>query len=243
MEVANNDSVALRLVVWSDVLLTCLEDVTPQRPNRFALERLMNDPLLDRVASAGLECLGWVVDDRGLGGEARLDGLSWSLLLDRLWEAFVEAYARQHALVTGSEVRVGRLGETTFPLEWSDPSTRSLGHLLPDVVLRRGTTVHVFDAKYKGHLADLDESGWRQFTDDSRESHRADVHQVLAYAALFEATEITATLVYPLSLSTWENLRSRRRDVVRASLTHGGRLVTLELRGLPFGRLPVAMGQ
>jgi hypothetical protein len=98
--------------------------------------------------------------------------------------------------------------------------------------------VHVIDAKYKAHLADLDDDGWRRFTDDVREAHRADIHQVLAYAALYEAEEITATLVYPLRRRTWEVLSAHNRDVSRADLLHGGRRVTLELRGLPFGDGP-----
>lgn len=68
-----------------------------------------------------------------------------------------------------------------------------------------------------------------------RESHRADLHQVLAYAALFDAPKITTTLVYPLRPATFTILHSRGRDVARAELFHGGRQLTLELQGLPFG--------
>jgi 5-methylcytosine-specific restriction endonuclease McrBC regulatory subunit McrC len=106
---------------------------------------------------------------------------------------------------------------------------------VPDVVVRRGRSVEIFDAKYKARLAELDESGWHRFADEQRESHRADLHQVLAYASLYEAEDITATLVYPLRRDTWESLRVRARDVSRAELLHGGRRVTLQLRGLPFG--------
>src|SRR6266581_5806636 len=40
------------------------------------------------------------------------------------------------------------------------------------------------------------------------ESHRADLHQVLAYTSLFEADEITATLAYPLRQDTWMALKA-----------------------------------
>lgn len=43
--------------------------------------------------------------------------------------------------------------------------------------------------------------------EDSREAHRADFHQVLASAALFDAAKMTVTLVYPLRRSTYEALR------------------------------------
>jgi 5-methylcytosine-specific restriction endonuclease McrBC regulatory subunit McrC len=110
-----------------------------------------------------------------------------------------------------------------------------MGHLTPDLVLRRTDQVHVFDAKYKAHFAELDEAGWARITDDVRDSHRADMHQVLAYAALFDAPRITTTLVYPLRPSTFSALSARGRDIARAELFHGGRHLTLQLQGLPFG--------
>ena len=93
-----------------------------------------------------------------------------------------------------------------FPLHWSDPSLRSLGHLVPDVILRRHDEVRVFDAKYKAHFAELDESGWLRVAEQVRDAHRADLHQVLAYAALFDAPKITTTLVYPFRPSTFAAL-------------------------------------
>ncbi|HCJ10920.1 MAG TPA: hypothetical protein DHW14_07130, partial [Clostridiales bacterium] len=111
----------------------------------------------------------------------------------------------------------------------------SLGHLVPDIVVRRGRSVQVIDAKYKAHLAELDEAGWRRFAEQTRQEHRADVHQVLAYAALYDAEEVTATLVYPLRPDTYQVLERRGAAVAHAELLHGGRTVRLELRGLPFG--------
>lgn len=85
------------------------------------------------------------------------------------------------------------------------------------------------------HLAELDEHGWQRFTEDTRERHRADIHQVLAYAALYSADEVNASLVYPLRQSTFEALAKRGRDRSIAHLLHGARRVRLELRGVPFG--------
>jgi 5-methylcytosine-specific restriction endonuclease McrBC regulatory subunit McrC len=152
-----------------------------------------------------------------------------------LWEHYVEATVRREAALVGGNVRVGRKRETVFPLEWSDPSHRSLGHLVPDIVVFTSRSVHVIDAKYKAHLAELDEHGWVRFTDDVREAHRADVHQVLAYASLYSADEVIASLVYPLRRGTFESLARRGRDRSVAQLLHGGRRVRVELRGVPFG--------
>jgi 5-methylcytosine-specific restriction endonuclease McrBC regulatory subunit McrC len=110
-----------------------------------------------------------------------------------------------------------------------------MGHLVPDIVVTYGARVDVVDAKYKAHFAELDEHGWRAFTEDSREAHRADIHQILAYASLFDVPEVRAALVYPLREQTWRVLRDRGRDVSVAELFSGRRSVRLELRGLPFG--------
>jgi len=192
---------------------------------------------METMLRRGLEAISWILEERGLGGGRELDGLAWHLSLDRLWEAYVEATIRREAAGIGGEVKVARLRETTFPLHWTDPSHRSLGHLAPDIVVRRGRAIQVVDAKYKAHLAELDEAGWRRFSDEARDAHRADLHQVLAYAALYDAEEITATLVYPLRHSTWDALEKRGRSSSRAELRHGGRRISMELRGLSFGTL------
>ena len=236
VRVGGRDRISTQLAKLAMHLIESLSDVIPLMPARDDLARLSRGGrLLEGAIRRGLEAIAWIVDERGLGGGRELDGLAWQLLLDQLWETYVEAFTRREVAMTGGEVKVGRLGQTVFPLLWSDPSHRTLGHLVPDIVVRRGRHVHVIDAKYKAHLAELDDAGWHRFADEQREAHRTDLHQVLAYASLYDAEEITATLVYPVRLDTWESLHQRRRDVSSAELFHGGRRVTLQLRGLPFG--------
>jgi len=235
--VGGRDPVARLLVALADDLLFRLRDVLPLVPRRADLDRIGGgDRLLGVALRRGLEALGWVADERGLGGGREMDGLSWTLPLHELWEHYVEGLVRREAALVGGSVRVGRKRETVFPIEWSDPSHRSLGHLVPDIVVFTGNGVHVVDAKYKAHLAELDEQGWQRFTEDAREAHRADVHQVLAYAGLYAADEVSATLVYPLRQGTFEALARRGRDRSVAHLLHGARRVRLELRGVAFGR-------
>ena len=236
VRVGGGDRISTELARLAVVMIDQLSDVVAVKPGRDDMSRLSGaGRVVEEVVRRGLEAIAWIVDERGLGGGRELDGLAWQLPLDQLWETYVEAMVRKEAAATGGEVKVGRLGQTLFPMHWSDPSHRSLGHLVPDIVVRRGRTVHVVDAKYKAHLAELDEAGWHRFTDEQREAHRSDLHQVLAYAALYDAEEITATLIYPLRLNTWESLAARGKDVSKAELLHGGRRVTLQLRGIPFG--------
>jgi hypothetical protein len=233
--VAPDDRVALGLRHEAERLLERLGDVARVYPRPELIARLSGaDPLLERAVSSGLEAIGWVRDERGLGGGRQMDGLAWSLPLDRLWEDHVAARVAEQVRREGGLLRLGRRRETVAPLHWTDPAHRSLGHLQPDIVVTRRSSVWIVDAKYKAHFADLDEGSWRDMAESLRESHRADVHQVLAYCSLFDAPEITATLAYPLRRDTWESLSRRRLDRSVANLYHGARHVRLELWGLPF---------
>jgi hypothetical protein len=233
------DPVADQLADLAVRLLALLSDVSAQRPNRSQLAATSR--YCSVVVQRGLEALSWIAEDRGLGDVCSSEGVAWSLSLEALWERFVEAVVRSEAALTGGRVSSAFTGDTTVRVDWSDPVHRSLGHLAPDIVVRNRDNIHVVDAKYKSHLAELDEHQWRDFESVTRDAHRADIHQILAYASLFHAQRITATLVYPLRLETWKALRRRGRDVSVARLSNEGREITLELRGLPFG-LPRATG-
>jgi len=233
--VAGSDRVAAGLRADALGLLERLGNVVRVYPRAEMLGRMGGaDPLLAQTVRSGLEAIGWVRDERGLGGGRQMDGLAWTLPLDRLWEDHVATKVQELVRQQGGVLRLGRRGETVAPLHWSDPSHRSLGHLVPDMVVSRQSSVWIVDAKYKSHLAEIDEGGWRHMADEIRERHRADVHQVLAYSALFDAQEISATLAYPLRRETWEELRERGLDRTVADVYNGARHVRLELWGLPF---------
>jgi hypothetical protein len=233
--VAGADRVALGLSDDANKLLERLSDVVRVYPRPELLGRMTSgDPLLQQTVRCGLDAIGWVRDERGLGGGRQMDGLAWALPLNQLWEDHVAAIVKEQVRQQGGVMRSGRRGETVESLHWSNSSHRSLGHLAPDIVVTRASSVWVVDAKYKAHFAEIDEGGWRRIADDIRESHRADVHQVLAYSTLFDAPEITATLAYPLRLDTWQSLSERGLDRTAADLYAGSRHVRLELWGLPF---------
>jgi 5-methylcytosine-specific restriction endonuclease McrBC regulatory subunit McrC len=235
ISVGGHDRIALDLEHDAQRLLERVKDVPRVYPRPELLRRIAgSDPLLEEIMRGGLDAIGWVRDERGLGGGRQMDGLAWSMPLDRLWEHHVEAYVRDEARRIGGVVRTGRLGETVTPLHWTDPSHRSLGHLVPDIVVIRGRAVWIVDAKYKSHFAEIDEHGWRSMADEIRESHRADLHQALAYASLFDADEIKTTLAYPLRYSTWAALNARGLDRSTAVIYYGSCQTTVELWGLPF---------
>ena len=105
-----------------------------------------------------------------------------------------------------------------------------MGALIPDVALRGPERVIWVDAKYKAHLSQLAQQGWRRLTEDVRNAHRADLHQALAYANLVGVDHVDTVLTYP-DFST--NQESPLFAV--ATIASGKRRVRLILAGLPFG--------
>ena len=232
------DLIARRLVEQAEGLLHALKDTGARAPDRRTLDQLMRGVgLPSAVLQRGLQALGWIVDERGLAGAAETDGLAWALPMHELFERWVEHVARTWARGFGGQVLAGRADETVVPIEWARGAHGSLRSLVPDLVVRHQDHVYVIDAKYKGHFQELDDARWLAFSQELRDEHRHDLHQVLAYASLFEGAEITAVLVYPMFERTWSRLAEHRRTVTQASLAGGGRRVHLALAGIPV-RLP-----
>ena len=154
--------------------------------------------------------------------------------MHELFERWVEHLVRVWARGFGGDVRSGREAETVIPIQWSRGAHHSLGSLVPDLVVRHGDRVWVIDAKYKGHFEELDEERWAELAAEIQEDHRHDLHQVLAYASLFDGASVTAALAYPMRLETWERLATTGRDVATATVAGGGREVRLALVGVPF---------
>ncbi|GEM_PF-5835045 len=85
------------------------------------------------------------------------------------------------------------------------------------------------DAKYKFHFQQMRWRAWSELPASSRESHRADGHQALAYASLTDAATVDTALIYPLPGD------EAAPSVSAAYVPAGRRTVRLLLAGLPFG--------
>ncbi len=174
---------------------------------------------------AAVEGMGWIAEERGLGGARVLDGLAWSLAVDQVWEAWVSAVAGELGGMLGL---VGSpFGGTRRALQWS--GVASMESLAPDVELRGPEHVVWIDAKYKPHLQLLARHGWAGLSEPLQAQHRADLHQALAYASLSDAPRVDTVLLYPaLGLDA-------RPTTTLASVTSGRRRVRVMLASLPFG--------
>jgi hypothetical protein len=160
-------------------------------------------PVFEAFVADALEAMGWVADERGLGGARALDGLAWDLEVADVWEAWVRGFA--NALAPQLGLRHPGSVATRRPLRW-EGSLVSMGSLAPDVGLISDHRVIWIDAKYKAHLSLLARHGWRGTTDLVREAHRADLHQALAYATLVDADRVDTVL----RIRTWGKATPRR---------------------------------
>jgi hypothetical protein len=181
----------------------------------------------DAVVSNAMEAMGWIADERGLGGARALHGLAWDLQIAEVWEAWVRSFAGLLAPQLG--LRPPGLSESRRPLRW-EGGIASMGTLAPDVGLLGDGRLVWLDAKYKAHLSLLARHGWRGLTEVVKESHRADLHQALAYAALADVDRVDTVLVYP------HLARSDAPPPTAVStVASGPRRVRLVLAALPFG--------
>ena len=233
------DVIARQLAEQAQTIILQVQDTAPCVPDRRALQQILQGVgLPSDTLRNGLQALGWIVDEQGLAGEADIDGLAWTLPMHELFERWVGHLVSHWAKTIGAEARAGSRGQTNVPISWSRRSVDALGSLIPDFVVRLGDRVFIFDAKYKGHFEEFDEQRWFEFRDELHAEHRHDVHQVLAYAALYEANTISAALVYPMRLHQWERLARVDQAIISASLTQAGRQLDLKLIGVPIQLSP-----
>jgi hypothetical protein len=175
-----------------------------------------------------LQAMGWVSEERGLGGSRALDGMSWDLAIEEVWEAWVDAFVAELAPRCGLVAL--RRGQTRRGIQWATP-VASMRSLVPDSGLRGPGRLTWVDAKHKVHLQLLAQKGWSGLDDATRDAHRADLHQALAYASLDDAEQVDSVLAYP------EFDPDRRATPAVATVAAGRRRVRLLLLGLPFGFL------
>jgi hypothetical protein len=235
--VGNGDPVSGLLTKELVQLLYKVVDVTARRPLRGELEADSTaSPITSLALREGLRAIGWIAEERGLGGGQNLDGIAWALPLDQLWERYVESLVNNEARLSGGKLRVGRLGETVIPIAWKDSTHRALGHLVPDFVINRHDGIEIIDAKYKSHFADLDSNRWYALAQETQSAMRSDIHQILAYAATAgAASKIKATLVYPVRRLLYEDLQSSKQAESNAVIPVGLHQITLSLKAMPFG--------
>ncbi len=225
----------LRLIEMCQRLLERVRDVAPREPTPRQLDSWLRGTLVSDSYREGIQAIEWTAAERGLAGLSDLQGLPWIMSMETFFEAWVETVFRTLARRIGGVVKTGRERRTLAPLEWMPPFLGSQRYLLPDVVLERGETTIIADAKYKEHWEELQVHRWGDWESELRERHRADLLQVLAYANVATTPHVVVCLAYPCARETWSSLRERGRLFHRAALGAGARRLDILLTAVPMG--------
>ena len=101
--------------------------------------------------------MGWVAEERGLGGAKALDGLAWDVSISNVWEAWVAALSSRLALQLGLVAQP--FASVRRSLRWVG-DFQSMGSLAPGIQLQGSDRIIWIDAKYKPHLGNLRRKGW-----------------------------------------------------------------------------------
>jgi 5-methylcytosine-specific restriction endonuclease McrBC regulatory subunit McrC len=215
-------------------LIAHVRDVAPVRPTESLTYNMGRLPLRSEVFHEGLQAIEWTAEERGLAGLCELEGIPWVMEMDQFFEAWVEHVLEHVTRHTGGVLRRGRTRQTLVPLHWDPPSGGTQLSLLPDLVLEAADFTLIADAKYKRHLEEFISQGRWEVAEETRERHRADIFQVLAYSGLFQARTTLAVLIYPCRMETWRSLRERGRLIQKAILPVAGRSCELWLTAMPM---------
>jgi len=228
-------SVVIRLITYCEKLLGRVRTVPAREPSPVMLSAWLKGRLKQPDFFAGIEAMEWVVDERGLAGLSDLRGLPWRMSMPEFYESWVETIAGQVVRHTGGVLRVGRKNETVVPISWEESYRGSQKSLKPDLVIEQSERTIVIDAKFKRHWYELTSARWSNVEQEIRAAHREDLLQVLAYSTLFSSPRITACLVYPCWLTTWEELAAGGRLHQHATVYAGERAIDLVLTAVPMG--------
>jgi hypothetical protein len=218
-------------------LLAQLFDVKSEVPsyrNLDRLDRLLKRQLQTGEGDLGFEAIKWVLDERGLAGSTDLDGLAWRIKMHELFEMWIEVLVRQWAKTFGGRVTCSRKFDSQSFIRWERTGSDSLGSLIPDVVVETDDDTFIFDAKYKGFLEPSEDLSFNAAIERYKDDHRHDLHQVLAYASMYQTERITVALVYPVKFETWAQMTISEQDVLTGSLEGPGRNIKLCILAVPI---------
>jgi len=113
---------------------------------------------------------------------------AWRIDFSLLFEKYVQFIFNQVSLEIGAK----QLNNYKIRRSSHFGSLWSLQYLEPDIILMKNNLDIVIDAKYKSHLFNL-----KSNTEELKEEHRKDVHQLLAYTAFTKNKNKVGILCYP----------------------------------------------
>jgi 5-methylcytosine-specific restriction endonuclease McrBC regulatory subunit McrC len=235
LNVQGFDETTVNLIGKIEFLLNLIRDVPSKIPSSNSLNQILRDNSIPSIQFLnGLQAITWIREERGLAGQREPDGLAWNMKMSDLFEKWVEAVITIWARKFGGIITSSRKDTSRVAIHWENSSLKSLSNLIPDVVVETNDTVYIFDAKYKKLYEELDDQKWRELSHELQEEHRHDLHQVLAYASLYNKPRIVSILAYPLTDDTYTRLSNRSRLLNRAHISIENKTLEIGIFGLPL---------
>ncbi len=215
-------------------ILDRLSGVVPRRPTHQRLQTWLRQPLAALQMEEAIRSMEWTIEDRGLAGLSDLTGVPWRLDMNAFYEAWVERVLEAAVRQLGATFRSGRRQQTVVGLRWQPGFAGSQKSLIPDFMLEFPQATVIVDAKYKRHWEEMQQYRWGQLSPDTRDQHREDLLQILAYANLAPTNRVVVCLVYPCSMDSWRLMGEAERHWQQAEIVTGNRRVQLWLTALPM---------
>ena len=143
--------------------------------------------------------------------------VAWRIDMATLFERYVQyVVATSLRGFDGNVISNSRIQGRGQIAQWG------LKYLEPDMIVKCGTSYIMADAKYKAHYY-----AFGQNSEILKETHRADLHQLLAYCSFSPEKAKTGVLFYPSSRPSCRKINYLEQL--------GGINNTVYLYGIPFG--------
>lgn len=142
---------------------------------------------------------------------------AWRIDMAKLFERYVQHIISKSLIgIDGAVLPNNKIRGKGQIAQWG------LKYLEPDIMIKLNSSIYMADAKYKAHYYALGRT-----SDKLKETHRADLHQLLAYCSFSPEKNKTGILLYP------SNTPSCRKIDYTEQIA--GVSNTVYLFGIPFG--------
>ncbi|AQS58444.1 5-methylcytosine restriction system specificity protein McrC [Desulforamulus ferrireducens] len=143
--------------------------------------------------------------------------MAWRMDMAKLFERYVQhIVSKSINELSGTVINNGKItGKGNIP-HWG------LKYLEPDIMIKFSNSIYMGDAKYKAHFY---ARGTK--SEALNETHRSDLHQLLAYCSFEPQLHKTGILFYPAKTLSFQKIHYSDRN--------GGICNKVILFGLPFG--------
>lgn len=143
--------------------------------------------------------------------------VAWRIDMAKLFERYV-----QHVVIVSLKGLNGTVMPNSKIQGRGQIAHWGLNYLEPDMILKCNSDIYMADAKYKAHYY-----AFGQNSEILKETHRSDLHQLLAYCSFSPEKNKTGILFYPSNTPSCRKINYLERL--------GGVNNTVYLFGIPFG--------